>query len=71
MLLILTVLNQQHLEILAMLDVKQHTMAQETMSLSKSGFTEITGLEVSTLKGSYLFLLMIPLINSQRASVSL
>lgn len=42
-------LNQQHLEILAMLDVKQQKMVQETMSLSKSGITEITGLELAVL----------------------
>ncbi|KAH0628055.1 hypothetical protein JD844_008729, partial [Phrynosoma platyrhinos] len=40
------ILNQQHLEILAMLDVKQQKIVQENMSLSKSGVTEITGLEV-------------------------
>nr|XP_056704994.1 coiled-coil domain-containing protein 125 [Euleptes europaea] len=42
-------LDQQRLELLAMLDVKQQKIAQENMSLSKSGFTEITGLELAVL----------------------
>ncbi|KAL8203697.1 UNVERIFIED_CONTAM: hypothetical protein K2H54_059948 [Gekko kuhli] len=42
-------LDQQHLELLAMLDVKQQKIVQENMSLSKSGFTEITGLELAVL----------------------
>nr|XP_003216379.1 PREDICTED: coiled-coil domain-containing protein 125 [Anolis carolinensis] len=43
------ILDQQHLEILAMLDVKQQKIVQENMSLSKSGLTEITGLEMAVL----------------------
>ncbi|XP_061477549.1 coiled-coil domain-containing protein 125 isoform X2 [Rhineura floridana] len=42
-------LEQQHLEILAMLDVKQQKIVQENMSLSKTGLTEITGLELAVL----------------------
>ncbi|XP_060091752.1 coiled-coil domain-containing protein 125 [Heteronotia binoei] len=42
-------LDQQRLELIAMLDVKQQKIAQENMSLSKSGFTEITGLELAIL----------------------
>nr|XP_028604838.1 coiled-coil domain-containing protein 125 isoform X2 [Podarcis muralis] len=42
-------LEQQHLEILAVLDAKQRKIVQENMSLSKSGFTEITGLELAVL----------------------
>ncbi|KAJ7335822.1 hypothetical protein JRQ81_013763 [Phrynocephalus forsythii] len=42
-------LDQQHLEILAMLDVKQQKIVQENMSLSKTGVTEITGLELAVL----------------------
>ncbi|XP_015269445.1 PREDICTED: coiled-coil domain-containing protein 125 [Gekko japonicus] len=42
-------LDQQRLELLAMLDVKQQKIVQENMSLSKSGFTEITGLELAVL----------------------
>ncbi|XP_054843536.1 coiled-coil domain-containing protein 125 [Eublepharis macularius] len=42
-------LDQQHLEFLAMLDVKQQKIIQENLSLSKSGFTEITGLELAVL----------------------
>lgn len=41
------VLSQQHLEFLAMLDVKQQKVVQENMSFNKTGFTDITGLEVS------------------------
>lgn len=40
------VLNQQYLEALAMLDIKQQTMAQENMCCDKSGFAEASGLEV-------------------------
>nr|XP_060617691.1 coiled-coil domain-containing protein 125 [Anolis sagrei ordinatus] len=43
------ILDQQHLEILAMLDVKQQKIVQENLSLSKSGLTEITGLEMAVL----------------------
>nr|XP_020645935.1 coiled-coil domain-containing protein 125 isoform X2 [Pogona vitticeps] len=42
-------LDQQRLEILAMLDVKQQKIIQENMSLSKNGITEITGLELAVL----------------------
>ncbi|XP_044301947.1 coiled-coil domain-containing protein 125 isoform X1 [Varanus komodoensis] len=42
-------LDQQRLEILAMLDVKQQKIMQENMSLSKSGVTEITGLDLAVL----------------------
>ncbi|XP_053264218.1 coiled-coil domain-containing protein 125 isoform X2 [Podarcis raffonei] len=42
-------LERQHLEILAVLDTKQRKIVQENMSLSKSGFTEITGLELAVL----------------------
>uniref|UniRef100_A0A6J0TFW6 Coiled-coil domain-containing protein 125 isoform X1 n=1 Tax=Pogona vitticeps TaxID=103695 RepID=A0A6J0TFW6_9SAUR len=42
-------LDQQRLEILAMLDVKQQKIIQENMSLSKNGVTEITGLELAVL----------------------
>ncbi|XP_071064542.1 coiled-coil domain-containing protein 125 isoform X3 [Dasypus novemcinctus] len=42
------ILNQQYLEALAMLDIKQQKMAQENMCHSKSScFTEISGLEVA------------------------
>ncbi|XP_008933412.1 PREDICTED: coiled-coil domain-containing protein 125, partial [Merops nubicus] len=40
------ILNQQCLEFLAMLDVKQQKILQENMSLNKSGITDFTGLEV-------------------------
>ncbi|XP_006124381.3 coiled-coil domain-containing protein 125 isoform X1 [Pelodiscus sinensis] len=43
------ILNQQRLEFLAMLDVKQQKIIQENMSINKSGFTEITGLELAVL----------------------
>ncbi|EMP36300.1 hypothetical protein UY3_06515 [Chelonia mydas] len=43
------ILNQQRLEFLAMLDVKQQKIIQENMSINKSGFTEITGLELAIL----------------------
>ncbi|XP_077792392.1 coiled-coil domain-containing protein 125 isoform X2 [Podarcis muralis] len=42
-------LEQQYLEILAVLDAKQRKIVEENMSLSKSGFTEITGLELAVL----------------------
>ncbi|NXD30168.1 CC125 protein, partial [Spelaeornis formosus] len=41
------ILNQQCLEFLAMLDVKQQKAFQENMLLNKSGITDFTGLEVS------------------------
>ncbi|KAB1281731.1 Coiled-coil domain-containing protein 125 [Camelus dromedarius] len=40
------ILNQQYLEALAMLDIKQQKMAQENTCRGKSGFTEVSGLEV-------------------------
>uniref|UniRef100_A0A2K5P1K0 Coiled-coil domain containing 125 n=1 Tax=Cercocebus atys TaxID=9531 RepID=A0A2K5P1K0_CERAT len=43
------VLNQQYLEALAMLDVKQQKMAQENMCCDKSGFAEASGLELAVL----------------------
>ncbi|XP_004465655.2 coiled-coil domain-containing protein 125 isoform X1 [Dasypus novemcinctus] len=44
------ILNQQYLEALAMLDIKQQKMAQENMCHSKSScFTEISGLELAVL----------------------
>ncbi|XP_008585397.1 PREDICTED: coiled-coil domain-containing protein 125 isoform X1 [Galeopterus variegatus] len=43
------VLNQQYLETLAMLDIKQQKAAQENMLHDKSGFTEISGLELAVL----------------------
>uniref|UniRef100_A0A8C3KL74 Coiled-coil domain containing 125 n=1 Tax=Calidris pygmaea TaxID=425635 RepID=A0A8C3KL74_9CHAR len=39
------ILNQQCLEFLAMLDVKQQKVVQENMSLNKSDITDFTGLE--------------------------
>uniref|UniRef100_A0A8C9GR99 Coiled-coil domain containing 125 n=1 Tax=Piliocolobus tephrosceles TaxID=591936 RepID=A0A8C9GR99_9PRIM len=39
------VLNQQYLEALAMLDIKQQKMAQENMCCDKSDFAEASGLE--------------------------
>ncbi|KAF3821731.1 hypothetical protein GH733_009773, partial [Mirounga leonina] len=39
-------LNQQYLEALAMLDVKQQMVAPENVCHDKSGFTEVSGLEV-------------------------
>uniref|UniRef100_J3S443 Coiled-coil domain-containing protein 125 n=1 Tax=Crotalus adamanteus TaxID=8729 RepID=J3S443_CROAD len=42
-------LEQQHLEMMAMLDVKQQKLVQDNMSLSKSGVTEITSLELAVL----------------------
>ncbi|XP_006033063.1 coiled-coil domain-containing protein 125 isoform X1 [Alligator sinensis] len=44
-----TILSQQHLEFLAMLDVKQQKVVQENMSFNKTGFTDITGLELAVL----------------------
>ncbi|XP_074876691.1 coiled-coil domain-containing protein 125 [Buteo buteo] len=44
-----TILNQQCLEFLAMLDVKQQKVVQENMSLNKSGITDFTGLELAVL----------------------
>ncbi|NXR19998.1 CC125 protein, partial [Cinclus mexicanus] len=43
------ILNQQCLEFLAMLDVKQQKVFQENMSLSKSDITDFTGLELAVL----------------------
>ncbi|KAM9507867.1 coiled-coil domain-containing protein 125 [Guaruba guarouba] len=42
-------LNQQCLEFLAMLDVKQQKVVQENMSLNKSDITDFTGLELAVL----------------------
>ncbi|XP_062455979.1 coiled-coil domain-containing protein 125 [Rhea pennata] len=43
------ILNQQCLEFLAMLDVKQQKMIQENMSWNKSDLTDVTGLELAVL----------------------
>ncbi|KFV93762.1 Coiled-coil domain-containing protein 125, partial [Fulmarus glacialis] len=43
------ILNQQCLEFLAMLDVKQQKVVQENMSLNKSDVTDFTGLELAVL----------------------
>ncbi|NXD13055.1 CC125 protein, partial [Nothocercus nigrocapillus] len=43
------ILNQQCLEFLAMLDVKQQKIIQENMSWNKSGLTDVTGLELAVL----------------------
>ncbi|NXM53736.1 CC125 protein, partial [Illadopsis cleaveri] len=43
------ILNQQCLEFLAMLDVKQQKVFQENMSLNKSNITDFTGLELAVL----------------------
>ncbi|NWS34780.1 CC125 protein, partial [Polioptila caerulea] len=43
------ILNQQCLEFLAMLDVKQQKVFQENMLLNKSGSTDFTGLELAVL----------------------
>ncbi|NXS40203.1 CC125 protein, partial [Balaeniceps rex] len=43
------ILNQQCLEFLAMLDVKQQKVVQENMSLSKGDITDFTGLELAVL----------------------
>ncbi|KAM5257468.1 coiled-coil domain-containing protein 125 isoform 1-T4 [Hipposideros larvatus] len=42
-------LNQQYLEVLAMLDIKQQKMVQENMCHDKGGFTEVSGLELAVL----------------------
>ena len=39
-------MNQQYLEALAMLDIQQQNMVQETTCSDKSDFTEVSGLEV-------------------------
>uniref|UniRef100_A0A8D0KZL8 Coiled-coil domain containing 125 n=1 Tax=Strix occidentalis caurina TaxID=311401 RepID=A0A8D0KZL8_STROC len=43
------ILNQQCLEFLAMLDVKQQKVVQENMSLNQSDITDFTGLELAVL----------------------
>ncbi|KFP36853.1 Coiled-coil domain-containing protein 125, partial [Chlamydotis macqueenii] len=43
------ILNQQCLEFLAMLDVKQQKVVQENMSLNKSDMTDFTSLELAVL----------------------
>ncbi|XP_050185397.1 coiled-coil domain-containing protein 125 isoform X2 [Myiozetetes cayanensis] len=43
------ILNQQCLEFLAMLNVKQQKVVQENMSLNKRGITDLTGLELAVL----------------------
>uniref|UniRef100_A0A8C9A697 Coiled-coil domain containing 125 n=1 Tax=Prolemur simus TaxID=1328070 RepID=A0A8C9A697_PROSS len=43
------VLNQQYLEVLAMLDIKQQKMAQENMCRDKSGCAEVSSLELAVL----------------------
>ncbi|KFW12791.1 Coiled-coil domain-containing protein 125, partial [Eurypyga helias] len=43
------ILNQQCLEFLAMLDVKQQKVVQENFSLNKSDITDFTGLELAVL----------------------
>ncbi|NXT33076.1 CC125 protein, partial [Pelecanoides urinatrix] len=43
------ILNQQCLEFLAMLDMKQQKVVQENMSLNKSDITDLTGLELAVL----------------------
>uniref|UniRef100_A0A8C0M3M4 Coiled-coil domain containing 125 n=1 Tax=Canis lupus familiaris TaxID=9615 RepID=A0A8C0M3M4_CANLF len=42
-------LNQQYLEALAMLEVKQQMVAQENICHDKSGFTEVSSLELAVL----------------------
>ncbi|XP_058024854.1 coiled-coil domain-containing protein 125 isoform X2 [Ahaetulla prasina] len=42
-------LEQQHLEMVAMLDVKQQKFVQDNLSLSKTGVTEVTSLELAVL----------------------
>ncbi|KAG8130952.1 putative Coiled-coil domain-containing protein [Naja naja] len=42
-------LEQQHLEMMAMLDVKQQKLLQDSICLSKSGVTEVTSLELAVL----------------------
>ncbi|NXR02472.1 CC125 protein, partial [Sagittarius serpentarius] len=44
-----TILNQQCLEFLAMLDMKQQKVVQENMSMNKSDITDFTGLELAVL----------------------
>ncbi|XP_030323410.1 coiled-coil domain-containing protein 125 [Calypte anna] len=44
-----TILNQQCLEFLAMLDVEQQKMFQENMSLNKGDISDFTGLELAVL----------------------
>ncbi|KAB0391257.1 hypothetical protein E2I00_000681 [Balaenoptera physalus] len=55
-----TILNQQYLEALALLDIKQQKMAQENTCQDTGGFTEVSGLEVACSPGS------LPLSRSQR-----
>uniref|UniRef100_F7BWZ4 Coiled-coil domain containing 125 n=1 Tax=Equus caballus TaxID=9796 RepID=F7BWZ4_HORSE len=43
------ILNQQYLEALAMLGIKQQKMAQENMCHDESGFSEVSGLELEVL----------------------
>uniref|UniRef100_A0A8C6DNL6 Coiled-coil domain containing 125 n=1 Tax=Moschus moschiferus TaxID=68415 RepID=A0A8C6DNL6_MOSMO len=43
------ILNQQYLEAHAMLDIKQQKMAQEDSCQDRSGFTEVSGLELAVL----------------------
>ncbi|XP_037385648.1 coiled-coil domain-containing protein 125 isoform X1 [Talpa occidentalis] len=43
------ILNQQYLEALAMLDIKQQKIVQENMCQDNSGFTEVSGLELAVL----------------------
>ncbi|XP_004678515.1 PREDICTED: coiled-coil domain-containing protein 125 [Condylura cristata] len=43
------ILNQQYLEALAMLDIKQQKMVQENTCQDNSGFTEVSGLELAVL----------------------
>ncbi|NXJ16624.1 CC125 protein, partial [Odontophorus gujanensis] len=43
------ILNQQHLEFLAMLDVNKQKIVQENMSVNKRDITDITGLELAVL----------------------
>ncbi|KAM9103612.1 coiled-coil domain-containing protein 125 isoform 2-T6 [Megaptera novaeangliae] len=47
-----TILNQQYLEALALLDIKQQKMAQENTCQDTSGFTEVSGLELELLQKS-------------------
>ncbi|NXF07056.1 CC125 protein, partial [Smithornis capensis] len=44
-----SILNQQCLEFLAMLNVKQQKIVQENMLMNKSGITDFTGLELAVL----------------------
>ncbi|XP_023481349.1 coiled-coil domain-containing protein 125 isoform X3 [Equus caballus] len=46
------ILNQQYLEALAMLGIKQQKMAQENMCHDESGFSEVSGLELELLQKS-------------------